>query len=180
MATLPTFVAGQPLTAAQMNTIGVYKISTVTASGAATIVANSVFTSDYTNYLIECTGLLASAGLPALTMRLRASGTDNSGAVYYAGYNYSTWTGATAGFGDNGATSWGFLFVNTTTASAARIELYRPQQAATTDLIVQCHAPDSARHGSGYHNSSSQFDGFSIIPASGTLSGTVTIYGWRP
>jgi hypothetical protein len=72
MATPPDFTAGQVLTAAQMNKIGLWVVKTETAfSAAASVTADSVFTADFTNYVLKLRYTTSTTGsvslAPALT-----------------------------------------------------------------------------------------------------------------
>ena len=73
MATPPVFTAGQVLTAAQMNKIGLWEVYPETAvTGVSTITRDGVFTSDFTNYLLIITGTNASSG--NMNMQFRVGG----------------------------------------------------------------------------------------------------------
>ena len=164
---------------------------TVSASGAVTFSAvssvslNGVFSSTYDNYLINV-NISGSANDSENTLRLRASGTDNSSANYQStvcgafnsGGNFVSFTGATSIFGipANGQTG---------TFSAWTVNVYRPN---TTDAWKQVTGVGGYKHSgvntitrtiNGYLNSATQFDGFTFLAASGNITGTVRVYGLK-
>ncbi len=172
MATPPIFSVGQTLTASQMNAVGLWKISSTVITNQAQLTLNNIFSSDFSNYKVQIFGLSSSAGTFNWQLRLRASGTNSATANYFAGYNYTTYAGATAGYGDNSATGWNMSYITNTAGDLSffDIDFFRPQLATMTTFRMQGLAPDSMRIGSGVHNLSNSYDGFQIIPTGGTLS----------
>lgn len=164
---------------------GLTLINTTSFSAVATQSINNVFTSTYDNYLINVT-ISGSVNDNENTFRFRASGTDNTSANYQSTFcgafnsagNFNSQTGATSilGIPANGQTG---------TFSAWTIHVYRPN---TTDAWKQVTAVGGYKHSSvntitrtinGYLNSSTQFDGFTFLAASGNITGTLRVYGYN-
>ena len=83
MATPPSFFAGAVLTAAQMNSVGLWLVSSTTiGSAVSTINIDGCFTSDYRNYLIVFTGTNSST-TNIIQGNWRSSGANLAGAGTY-------------------------------------------------------------------------------------------------
>jgi hypothetical protein len=151
---------------------------TVTFSAQTSVSLNGVFNSTYDNYRIV---FFPTAGSGALTMRLRASGSDNSSSVYI-------YRGATAGdstlvrYAGSAQTNWNFD--NGINAShATTIELFQPNISKSTLFTMMGTNLGSASSGSyisivGGHYANSIFDGFTLF-ASGDMTGSVSVYGYN-
>jgi len=166
-------------------TLGVYaspglvKLNTTSFSAVSSQSINSVFTSTYTNYLILIDVIPATGS--QLNFKLRASGTDTS-----TGYNRQVLladdTTPSAGRTTN-QTVYDLFGTTTSQRTAIEILLYRPNVAGTTGGIVKVSkAYDSSTPVIGIktfgQTASTQFDGFSLIPASSTVTGKVSVYGF--
>ena len=152
---------------------------TVTFSGASSVSLNGVFTSTYDNYqiVIETT---ASAGA-YLNFRLRLSGTDNSAASYSWGMVNTTNGGAAYQLAGSGATSSNVLRPGTA-RNTCTFTICNPAIARETIYSGTQSFNDGATVGiasaiGGIHAVSTAYDGFTIIH-SGTITGTVSVYGY--
>jgi hypothetical protein len=176
MATPPLFVAGQVLTAAQMNQIGFFEIGSF-ALGATTNV-NNVFTSDYKSYrLVIATTTCTSADI---TMRLRVGGADNS----TSNYNYArlqSLYNATAPTSVGAASQAAFNVGRTDSGDPGggiSFDIYNPQTALRTWFTGQSIDAQIFMNVGGYLDLTTQFDGFTLF-GSATWTGTVSVYGYR-
>lgn len=143
---------------------------------------NSTFTSTYRNYRIVL-HITAAASATAATMRMRASGADDSNTSYrYAAAGLSS-TGVAYNFNSNLTTSWQILETNTDPQpSAFVIDLITPQVASQTIATgTFIHSNNSynlmtdvwsARFGA-----TTQFDAASFLFA-GNTSGIYRVYGY--
>ena len=159
---------------------GLVLLNTTTFSAQSTVSINNVFSSTYDNYRMILN--ITSKGTTAHTnFRFRASGSDNTASSY-------NWTASYYLASNN------FQSYRTTNASLAQVwnsigqdreqasmEIYGPNLAATTAASISgSHgAGDINWNGSLGHGSNTQFDGFTIYPSTGTLTGTFRIYGYR-
>ena len=150
---------------------------TVTFSGASSVSINGCFSSTYQNYLIIWDFVGSTA--VALQVRMRASGTDATGA------NYSTQLGSdnstTANALRVSASTFFDMFQTGHTTDRGQILFQRPFDAVNTSFIGNSFDVGgiySQRFG-GTHEVASSYDGFTFRLASGTFSGTIRIYGYK-
>jgi hypothetical protein len=151
----------------------------VTFTSAATISVNGCFTSSYDNYLAVCRATLASGSSVLQAVRLRASGTDDTGnnitRQYLAAFSTSV-TGAR-----NTSTNAGLIGnKNSGTMSGDHIYFYGPYLTQPTAIRnVNAGNVDSASilDCAFTHSLSSAYDGFTIFPVTSSITGTLTVYG---
>jgi hypothetical protein len=154
---------------------------TVTFSGASSVSLNGCFTSTYRNYLIKLEVVGAStSGAP--TMRLRTSGTDNSNANYQRQVFNADNATLTGGRNTN-QTSFGLGSVQSTTTTYD-INLWSPQLSSNTfwttnDNFLSSTTTPIIQQAIGGFNAATQFDGISFISSGATLSGTISVYGYK-
>lgn len=157
---------------------------TVTFSGASSVSVNECFSSTYTNYRILLDNLNVSSSNQTLSFRVRTNTTDDSGSNYNrqnAGFNSTT---VTAGRTIN-QTSWdiGSVGSGSGETSAFTIDIFNPQTAKYTSIISH-NMNLSSGTGTimvffgGYVATGSQYNGFTIFVGT-TISGTLTVYGYR-
>jgi hypothetical protein len=160
-------------------------LGTVTLSGASTVSLNDVFSATYKNYLIQFYGT-QSVGNVAFIMRLRVSGADNSNATYNtAGIRYnSDGSTTTTGVASENATSF-TLVGGFNRYGAYNINFFEPFSTQYTGIISDNTISDGvgtakARRTimSGIFDATTSFTGFTLIPNSGTLTGTISVYGY--
>lgn len=149
----------------------------ISFSAVSAINVDSIFSVEYDNYLImmEYKG---STGLD-LTMQMRDSGSD----VSLTNYNYQSLTAddiTIAGARTTGATSFP---INTTAGNltcSSMIYVYAPYKQLTTGFYISsCSDTSSAylRNYAASYATTSLFDGFNIKTSTGTITGTMSIYG---
>jgi hypothetical protein len=153
-----------------------------TVSSVASATADNVFTSTYTNYLILAK--FGTSTTQSLQMKFRAGGVSTS-----TNYNRqrfvatSTTVNATQDINQtvinlgssNGLTNFAWLNMNISSP-----------QLATQTLLNVFNGISNANYTTGLElfqiqanqNSSTQFDGVEFLVASGTFSGTYSIYGY--
>jgi hypothetical protein len=176
--TYPTFNAGQILTAAEMNAVGLWLVKTqAVGTGVSSVTVSSAFTSDYNHYLITWSGGTVSADTDIACV-LGASVTG-----YYQFLNYglsSTTIPLGAGRNNQNNFSWcgGGLAGQ---GGHARFELLNPNVAIYTKLLS-----GSYQNGSNYgmtvgeHRVATAYTSFVLSPGLGTITGgTIRIYGYR-
>ena len=159
---------------------GLYFITANTFSGSSAVNINNCFTSTYDNYRIVLSGVKAASGSVGLRFRLRASAADNTSSNYQYGRMY-------VGLVDNIA----FASVNNTTAafwepcsasdaygSAIVIDVLSPALTERTAFIANAASNTMSLY-NGLMTVTTAYDGFTVYPASSTLSGTVRVYGYK-
>jgi len=188
MATPPTFTAGAVLTAAQMNAIGLWLVDAATFTTQTSIsLPNDTFTADFTNYrlMLNLSAVTADA---TLTMRMRASGTDDSNASYeLAGTetnsSNTTVTGITSA---GGLTSWSMAESDPIDRYALTVDIMAPQIAEPTLIFANLTYVNTAatawryRNFAGCFTAGSVFDSLSYISSvASSLTGRYSVYGWN-
>ena len=179
MATPPVFSAGQVLTAAQLNAVGLWLINTTTFTATNTINFDNVFTSDFRNYRIVYDFTSDDNG--QAEVRMRVGGVTTSGGTDYAWSRfYKTTTTAPADNGGSNTQAYG-VFTSTSTADsgmAGAWDVFRPQLAART--IWNGVSAYTTLFEGGYirHNLATAYDGFAIT-AGGLKTGVIRVYGYR-
>jgi hypothetical protein len=162
-------------------------IATASPSASASVSIDNCFTSTYTNYLIIANVTATSAD--TLKIRLRASSTDNTSSNYVWNQAYQYIGGATSAFttassGQPGtATSFELGYVATGGENVHRINLNSPQATANTSfdnvglgVYTATNYLLSAQN-RGVMTVTTAYDGFTIFPTSGNLTGTIKVYG---
>jgi len=160
-------------------------INTTSFSAVSSQSVNDVFSSTYLNYRIIYS-IDSSAASENLYMRMRVSNSDNSSANY-------VWmkVGATpslsASNSSSGTTADTNEFtigaVSGTRTSQTGLDLYRPFATDNTGYLGQSYYFDSYSNAPVYFTGGSMsvttsYTGFTFYPGSGTMTGSVRVYGY--
>jgi hypothetical protein len=159
---------------------GMVLLNTTSFSGVASQSINNVFTSAYKSYQIVIDTVQSNA--EASSLRLRASGTDLSGSVYYSSYMSNGATSSAFGGGaQNGTTSFD-LYGGGTYRNFQIIDITQVQATERTLLTYDAAiAYNSATKsvnvkGAGMIDNAISYDGFTIYVAN-TITGSIRVYG---
>ena len=155
-------------------------IETRTVSAVSAESFNNVFTSTYKNYLIVANVTPSADG--TLRYRMRASGTDETGANYF--WSGSTTDISTSTFTSERASSQtSGLLATYASFRILSVEMlvYSPQINAITQLTTRGTIQNNsgANWISHLHNAAAARDGITIFPNTGTITGEISIYGYR-
>jgi hypothetical protein len=152
----------------------------VTFSGASSVSLNGVFTSAYRNYKMVCQYTVSTS--TDTRLRLRAAGSDNSTASSYVTQSNIS-SNNTVSPDDATNTSAAINFNATTTlTNVVTEEFFNPQIAAATVFIGSAMNNTNGGYftlSGGTHNETVSYDGFTLFGASGTMSGTISVYGYN-
>jgi hypothetical protein len=182
MAISTATVPGQILTSAYVNNninSGLVYLGESTFSASSAVNLDSVFSATYQNYKIEM--FITNSSQVVLNYRYRVGGASNSTANYgnqsLIADNTSVTAARTTGqtLGDVGNMTLSSL-------SFFDITLYNPFTAANKGLVATNGAfigEAWIRMQNSNFKAATSFDGISFIPASGTITGTVRVYGYR-
>ena len=155
----------------------------VTFSGASSISLNDCFNSTYDNYRIVC-HITNTSTADGLSMRMRVSGADNS-TSNYNGARVESNSSASANRYFAGSTSFD---INSTddggVAHGFVLDLQAPFASNRTVGQIISMGQDSAanysaRSGGYVFSATTSFTGFTIFPGSGTIAGTIRVYGMK-
>jgi len=173
--------AWQPI--APPDTSGLIHIKTESFSAVSSVSVNDVFSAEYTNYKI-LTNAIHSTAEVAFNLRFRVSGTDNTSTNYRRQSIFASST-TVSGSRQTGQTAWnsGLGIINQTN-----------QQF----MVLEVGSPFESVHTTGYSNTGSlatgnitydiyaygldvttSYTGFTAFVASGTVTGSISVYGYK-
>lgn len=158
------------------------RVGTTSFTGSSSVEVANVFSATYTHYLVV-RGVLGSVATQNIGVRL-GTGTPDSG-TNYRDQNVAI-TSATLSSGRNtGQTSWAYALGSTeaTEFGYASMRISNPFDAARTTAWADCSVEASGniyiRRIVMEHDLATSYTGFTVIPASGTITGTITVYGLK-
>jgi hypothetical protein len=163
---------------------GLTLLSTTSFSAVTSVSApNGTFSATYDNYLIKFNNMTASSGGNYATMRMRASGSDDSNANYRKQILeiYSTSEDSARAVNE---TSWtNIWFFSSAFQNEGQITLCNPFLAKVTSGTSDFNMFSSGdieykKIGLGL-NTTTSYDSFSLIVATGTITGSVSVYGYN-
>jgi hypothetical protein len=156
----------------------------VTFTGASSVSLNGIFNSTYDNYRILVT-ITSSSASDTVYLRLRASGTDDSSGNYNRTLVESNSGGVTNRY-DSGATSLDATVTHSPSANGGgfSFDLARPFLTVWSVGLLNAAGRGSTggwvgRAGGFSHSVATSYDGLTIYTGSGTITGTVAVYGYR-
>lgn len=178
---------GTTLSSSDVNTYlnngGLVYITETTVAGAGYLQIDGCFTSTYTNYLAVFNGTTSSTSPNDVSFRFCTGGTPNTASLYFAALNYAANTSSSWAF------YWQSLLTNGTITFGADLKtcftmnIFSPQQASNTEYVSAGAGFGSVTSGAmdtkGLFYNTTQFDGLYIWQAGKTISGTLTIFGYR-
>jgi hypothetical protein len=154
---------------------GLVRLSTITFSGSSSESVNNVFSSTYSHYMIVGSG--TNTANDYINVRMRVGGVDNSTANSYITQLDEVYN-----------TSQDITRVTQTSGRIARWQtgrggftayVYDPFEAVTTSLrSSEKRGPDPQTGDfSIHHTQAVSYDGITFFPGSGTMTGSISIYG---
>ena len=176
---VPDFSPGEVLTAGAMDSIGLWLVKTQTiGAGVSSVTVTDAFSANYDAYKVTITGGAGSTNM-LLSLQLGATTTG-----YYAGYNRVTYSSGLASLAaDNNAANFSRAGYATTNTINATFELTQPFATKNTFFFAPFAAHETSQiagSGAGFLNNSTSYTGFTILLATGTLTGgTIRVYGYR-
>jgi hypothetical protein len=176
---VPDFSPGEVLTAAAMDSIGLWLVKTQTiGAGVGSVTVTDAFSADYENYKIVVTGGSSSAAT-TVSLQLGATVTGYYTFQISGSFIASTVTGANISNGSsfNGAgrcAADGILCL---------AELFLPYETKKTLYTTANTRPETggvAGWQSGFLDTATSYTAFTLSPGTGTFTGgTIRVYGYR-
>jgi hypothetical protein len=162
--------------------------ATVGATGKVTfttvgtnISLNGVFTSQFDYYKIIFRALPTTGG-SVMSFRMRAAGTDLTGAVYNNQGTIVT-GGSSATINNNGLTSLNYIVGHANVTSQATFDITNPFNATQTNFNCISNGWNGTSQTSivfgGYIGNTTSYDGISFNLASTTSTGTLQVFGYN-
>ena len=179
----PTFTGTVTLTGATVVGLssGMTYITSGSCSAAGSLSINNCFTSTYENYRILLDVVLGS-GSGNLNLKFRASAADNSN----ANYNYSQLEASNttvSGSRVTGATSARLTYLAANDLATVAVDVFGPQLSRATvfsALGTESLSLIGSNFMTGAFTAATAFDGFSLIPASSTITiAACRVYGYK-
>jgi hypothetical protein len=178
---VPDFSPGEVLTAAAMDSIGLWLVKTQTVGATvSSVTVTDAFSADYDYYKITYTD---GVGSTQTTIRT-ALGSTATG-YYWAGVIGRYDNVGSIGFGSSNAANWDATGFTDTNGNLYEIELSMPFLTRKTG-IQAWHWDTRTGGGTGYGfvgghlNNTTSYTSFTLSPASGTITGgTIRVYGFR-
>lgn len=179
MATPPDFSSGAVLTAAQLDQIGLWRISTTSVGTAvSSVTVSNCFSADFDNYQIVYSGMTASG---STTFQLKLGSTTTG---YYYNLLYSIFGGA-ANNGLVASNQAAFIYSGVVAPNGAggTIDIYNPYKAMRTGVrgtYLEFLTTGAIGNFAGFLDNATSYTGFTLTPAGQTITGgTVTVYGYN-
>ena len=156
--------------------------STAFTTAASVSLPVATFSATYLNYLVLLNLSAASTDIN-LTGRMRISATDDTTSTYATMLLGITDTGTASNVSNTTQSSFTLKSTNNNPTYAASFTFLNPFATVRTNILTQISSiiPGTAPMGSSgtlLFNATTSFDSFSIIASTGTITGTVKVYGY--
>lgn len=153
-------------------------------TGVTSISLNSVFSSSYRDYRLVL-NVPTSSATTALSIKFRTAGTDNSNNTYYQYWTIKRISGVIQDNSGGPSTSFALTAKSNSnnygTWTGDIMSPFSTSQSTTATGIA--HGGDSTNSYNVFNtvlfDGTTSFDGFTILSSSGTITGTLSIYGYR-
>ena len=154
---------------------GLTLINTTTFSGVASQSFNSVFSSTYDYYVIK--GRVIASGDNTLSWRIRDTTTDVTSSIYYFGGYYvgSSLGIAFASQNNTNTTSASLAFLDTN-YGAIDLTVFNPFNTNYTSYVATTFGRSTNVY-SGVVNDQLSHNGITFLPNTGTITGSISIFG---
>jgi len=179
MATPPDFTAGQVLTAAQMNGIGLWLVKSQTVgTGVSSVNVTSAFTADFDNYRIHWNNGTLSAQT-SLEFKLGASTSTYNYKMLYGSYANAT----VAGSGKENQAKFEWCGGGDSNFAVMDVTVFQPFLTKYTGICTNGFYNPNVEMGimSGVHKTATSYSDFTLTPSGGATmtGGTIYVYGYR-
>jgi len=157
---------------------GMVLLNTTSFSGVSSQSVNTVFNSTYDNYYIEIHMTNATGTNNDITFKLRNAGTDKSTNYLTKGSYLSAATIADYGSG----TTTGVYLANVPVGPLiySKINVSRPAISGQTTIMSDAIGSNETRYiANARQTETTTFDSFTLITSGGTITGTVSTYGYN-
>lgn len=180
-----TWTGTQSFAGATLTGAGLDLITTQSFSAASSVSVNGCFTATYENYLLAA--WYTTSGGVDVRLRMRSSSTDNSTSNYFFAGTRTTTAASVSGFGGASATYFQVCSATGSSpiATSFAIHLMSPQAANRTQYsgtgagYAGGTSTYTAETMGGQFVDTTAFDGLTLYPSSGTITGTIRVYGYR-
>lgn len=177
----PSFSAGEVLTAADMNAVGLWLVKTQTiGTGVSSVTVTNAFSATYDAYKIVVTGMRNATNDIEIGLQLNNATTVG----YYGTYQYVNYTTNALGLAsnvNNARFNWIGAASTTNNVGALMCDVFNPFATCFTRIIA---GPTTYQNITGTYtgiqDGNLSHTGFTLTPGAGTLTGgTIRVYGYR-
>ena len=178
---VPDFSPGEVLTAAAMDSIGLWLVGEGTINNTTGGNFDNVFSSSYANYRITVNCTAGGSASPTLEFELRSGGSTLAGDWYRSAITITNAGGPNRTWSATGTNSCTVGWVSDARGSQTIIDVFSPQLAQNTRIISQSQAwaSTASNHGTWWNAGDADVGtGFRLSCAS-NFTATVRIYGYR-
>lgn len=178
---VPVFTTGEVLTAANMNQVGMWRLGEFSITNATSGSIDSVFTTNYENYLVVWELTNSSTNADNVFIKLRKSGTPSS-TGYFNQWIYSTSIGSPLNANATNEARFTIGYAGNRRASGT-LTIFLPRVSGTTAFTWQGGGTSNGgtglvASGQGVHTVSDVYDGFQVETAT-NVTGKFRVYGYR-
>jgi hypothetical protein len=146
-------------------------------TSSTSVNVSNCFSSTYDNYriLVKVSGTSPTNG--EVRLRMRSGGSDNTA----SSYNYQRLYAQTTSVGGSSATNQSSSILGSWNVDLSQIatDMFSPFKAENTGFMsVSSYNQTHIDNFSGAHKVASSFDGFTMFPDAGNITGEVWVYGY--
>jgi hypothetical protein len=175
---VPDFSPGEVLTAAAMDSIGLWRVGGGSFAGASSFDMTGI-SNDYTYYrAVFSMTTNATAGLQAVLY----DGATARNSLYYAGVGYADYANAVGGANSSNSTTFFWAGQATSAYRCQTVIDFRRKASEQFTFTLQAFEANTFRaiHSAGFRNATDAFDRIRITPSGGaTATGEWRLYGYR-
>jgi hypothetical protein len=175
---VPDFSPGEVLTAAAMDSIGMWRVGGGSFAGASSFDMIGI-SNDYTYYrAVFSMTTDATAGLQAVLY----DGATARNSLYYAGVGYADYANAVGGANSSNSTAFFWAGQATSAYRGQTVIDFRRKASEQFTFTLQAFEANTFRaiHSAGFRNATDAFDRIRITPSGGaTATGEWRLYGYR-
>lgn len=179
--TYPTWTSGEALSSADMNRVGLWRITTASlTTGASAVGVNSCFSSSFDHYRVLFYDVSPSTTVD-IRWRLRTAGSGNATANYWM-QNISASASSISAFEETAMTSFRFNYAQGASNAFGWADIYYPFAATNTTVnwTAMSYAGNIVnRSFLGFFNASTSFDGIEVVVGVGTVTAKLAVYGYN-
>jgi len=161
--------------------VGLAHINTTTVTGASTLSVSNVFTSAFDNYVLKWVGNGSHTSATTMLFNMSVGGV----AAASTWVRFYLYTNDTTGPTRTVATSQASAAIGTggDTLTFFDATIFRPALAATTGVLFSGYSRSGVgidkAEGGNNHPTATAYDGLTLSASTGTITGTLRVYGLR-
>jgi hypothetical protein len=176
---VPDFSPGEVLTAAAMDSIGLWKVASVDLAGQSAVNLDNCFSSDYNEYQVVVSSFHAGSAA-YLRVQTRSAGSTDTGSNYIYSENNAAFSLSES--------NWRLAYAyNSTQKTNTIITVYNPTSTATGTMVYSTYmtwngvssAFTNYTHGQKMTSTADTGLRFTNSAGASAMQGIITVYGYR-